>query len=80
MHQGHLIALGKPDELRRKVGSTVVETLVDNKETQYKFFSDRETANRYVQNQPQSSNTVIIRDSNLEDVFIEQTGEKVDGS
>ena len=77
MHHGHLIAVGKPLELRKKLGSTVVETLVDNKETRYQFFADREAANRYVQNLPPDSKTVIIRDSNLEDVFIEQTGEKV---
>ena len=77
MHHGHLIALGKPNELTEKLGSTVVEMLVDNKETRYQFFADREAANRYVQNLPPDTKTVIIRDSNLEDVFVEQTGEKV---
>lgn len=77
MHHGRLIATGKPIELRKKLGSTVVETLVDNKETRYQFFADREAANRYVQNSTLDAKTVIIRDSNLEDVFVEQTGEKV---
>ena len=77
IHHGSLIALGTPLELRKKLGSTVVETLVDNKETFYQFFPDRASANRYVQKLPPNIKTVIIRDSNLEDVFVEQTGEKV---
>jgi ABC-2 type transport system ATP-binding protein len=80
MHHGRLINMGKPLELRKKLGSVVVETLVDNKEIRYEFFKDREAANRYVQNLSPEVATVIIRDSNLEDVFIEQTGEKVGGS
>lgn len=78
MHHGNLITVGKPLELRKKIGSTVVETLVDNKETRCKFFADREAANTYVQNLSTDANTVVIRDSNLEDVFVKQTGEKVD--
>ena len=52
MHHGHLIAVGKPLDLRRKLGSIVVETLVDNKETHYEFFPDRDAANHYVKNCP----------------------------
>jgi ABC-2 type transport system ATP-binding protein len=77
MHHGRLIALGKPLELRKKLGLVAVETLVDNKETHYQFFANREEATRYVQNLSPNAKTVIIRDSNLEDVFLEQTGEKV---
>jgi ABC-2 type transport system ATP-binding protein len=79
MHHGHIINVGKPLDLRRKLGQVVVETLVNNKETHYEFFPDREAANHYVQGLPSDASTVIIRDSNLEDVFIEQTGEKVGG-
>jgi len=78
IHHGSLIALGTPVELRGKLGSTVVETLVDNKETCYQFFPDRASANRYVQKLTSNIKTIVIRDSNLEDVFVEQTGEKVD--
>lgn len=80
MHHGRLITVGRPLELRKKLGSVVVETLVDNKETRYEFFQDREAANRYVQNLSPEIVTVLIRDSNLEDVFIKQTGEKVGGT
>jgi len=77
MHHGRLIAVDKPSELRKKVGPVVVETLVDNNEMHYQFFADREAANQYVKGLSSEAKTVIIRESNLEDVFIEQTGEKV---
>ena len=77
IHQGRLIDIGKPLELRQRLGLVTVETLVNNKETRYQYFADREAANRYVQNLPPEAKTVIIRDSNLEDVFVELTGRKV---
>jgi ABC-2 type transport system ATP-binding protein len=79
LHQGRLIAFGKPLELRRKLGLVTVETLVNNKETRYQYFADRATATSYVQNLPPEVKTIIIRDSNLEDVFVEETGQKVEG-
>jgi ABC-2 type transport system ATP-binding protein len=79
IHQGRLIAVGKPLELRRKLGLITVETLVNNKETRYQYFADRAEAKRYVQNLPPEVKTIIIRDSNLEDVFVEETGQKVQG-
>jgi len=78
IHQGRLIALGKPLELRKKLGLITVETLVNNKETRYQYFADRAEATRYVQNLPPDVKTIIIRESNLEDVFVEQTGQKVE--
>jgi ABC-2 type transport system ATP-binding protein len=77
MHHGQLIALDTPMELRKKLGLITVETIVDNKKTHYQYFTDRVAANSYVQSLPPEAKTVIIRDSNLEDVFVEQTGEKV---
>jgi len=79
LHQGCLIALGAPLELRQKLGLVTVETLVNNKETRYQYFADRAAATSYVQKLPSEVKTIIIRDSNLEDVFVEQTGQKVDG-
>ena len=78
IHQGHLIALGKPLELRQKLGCVTVETLVNNKETRYQYFADRTAARSYVQKLPPDVKTIIIRESNLEDVFVEQTGQKVE--
>ena len=77
LNQGHLIALGKPADLREKVGLIAVETLVNYKFTQYQYFSDREAATKYVQSLSPEVKTIIIRDSNLEDVFVELTGKKV---
>jgi ABC-2 type transport system ATP-binding protein len=78
IHRGRLIALGKPLELRQKLGCVTVETLVNNKETRYQYFADRAAAKSYVQNLPPDVKTIIIRESNLEDVFVEQTGQKVE--
>jgi ABC-2 type transport system ATP-binding protein len=81
MHHGRLIAVDKPVELRKKLGMVAVEILGgDNKATNYQFFADRDAANEYVKGLPSEGQTVIIRASNLEDVFIEQTGEKVGDS
>jgi ABC-2 type transport system ATP-binding protein len=77
IHQGHLINLGKPLELRQRLGLVTVETLVNNKQTRYQYFADRGAATSYVQNLPSDAKTIIIRQSNLEDVFVELTGQKV---
>jgi ABC-2 type transport system ATP-binding protein len=77
IHMGRLIALGKPLELRQKLGLVTVELLVNNKETRYQYFADRAAATSYVQNLPPDVKTIIIRESNLEDVFVEETGRKV---
>ncbi|MEM2098600.1 MAG: ABC transporter ATP-binding protein [Candidatus Bathyarchaeia archaeon] len=76
IHRGNLIALDTPFALRKKLGLVAVEMRVNTK-THYKFFADRASATRYVQSLSAEAGTVIIRDSNLEDVFVEQTGEKV---
>jgi ABC-2 type transport system ATP-binding protein len=77
LHHGRLIAVGKPLELRQKLGLVTVETLVNNKKTCYQYFADRAEASKYVQNLPPDIKTIIIRESNLEDVFVEETGQKV---
>ena len=77
VHQGHLIALGKPSELRQTVGMVTVEFLVDGSFTRYEHFPDREAATKYVERLSSDAKTVIIRDSSLEDVFVALTGKKV---
>jgi len=77
VNEGRLIALGKPNELREKVGLMAVETLVDGKFAHYQYFPDRDAATMYAQSLPAEVKTIIIRDSNLEDVFVELTGKKV---
>jgi ABC-2 type transport system ATP-binding protein len=78
VHQGHLIALGKPAELRQTVGMITVEILGDGAFTRYEHFANRETATQYVQKLSSPTKSIIIRDSSLEDVFVELTGKKVD--
>ena len=77
VNEGRLIALGKPAELRQKVGLIAVETLVEGKFTRYQYFPDRDAATTYAQGLSPDVKTIIIRDSSLEDVFVELTGKKV---
>jgi ABC-2 type transport system ATP-binding protein len=78
VHQGRLIALGEPSELRKKMGMATVEILADGNPTQYQHFPDREAATKYVQDLHGERKTIIIRDSSLEDVFVALTGKKVE--
>lgn len=73
MDRGRLIAMGTPRELKQKVGEVVVETLYEG-ETDYRFFNNREEAVRLAGT---LEGSVLIRESNLEDVFVELTGRKV---
>lgn len=73
MDKGRLIALGTPQELKKKVGEMVVE-IMNQGNTDYKFFSSRDEA---IQFAARLNQDLIIRESNLEDVFIELTGRKV---
>ena len=78
IHQGHLIALGSPLELRQRLGLVTVETFSNNKDTHYNYFPDRTAATSYAQDLPPDVKTIIVRESNLEDVFVELTGRKVE--
>jgi len=77
IHQGHLIALGSPLELRQRLGLVTVETLSNNRDTNYHYFPNRMAATSYAQGLPPEVKTIIVRESNLEDVFVELTGRKV---
>ena len=77
IHLGHLIALGSPLELRQRLGLITLETLSNNKDTNYHYFPDRTAATSYAQGLPPEVKTIIVRESNLEDVFVELTGRKV---
>jgi ABC-2 type transport system ATP-binding protein len=77
IHHGRLISLGKPLDLRQKLGLYTVETLANNTTTKYSYFPSKEAAKTYVQNLPPELKTIIIRESNLEDIFVELTGQKV---
>jgi len=74
LNHGRLIALGTPEELKAKVGHFVVESL-DNGVTNYRLFDTREEAYNFA---GQRVDNVLIRESNLEDVFIKLTGERIE--
>lgn len=78
IHQGHLIAIGEPLELRRKVGMYTVVTVKNNGDSHFMYFPDRESATKYVEGLPSDVKTIIVRESSLEDIFIELTGRSVE--
>ncbi|MGN1044448.1 MAG: ABC transporter ATP-binding protein [Candidatus Methanomethylophilaceae archaeon] len=74
---GRIIALDEPRALCEKVGSTAVEYMVDKK-TQYKYFRSRDEAKAFIASLDSEDN-VLMRNTNLEDVFVELTGKSVEG-
>jgi ABC-2 type transport system ATP-binding protein len=75
VHHGRLIAIGSPLSLRQNLGMIAVE-IKNNGYTKYCYFPDRESASNFIQ-EMKVSDKVIMRQSNLEDVFVELTGQKV---
>jgi len=78
IHRGRLISLGKPIDLRQKLGMIAVEMQTNGNGTKYEYFRDRAEASKFIQGLP-GNEKVVMRESNLEDVFIEITGQKVLG-
>lgn len=78
LHHGKIISIGSPLSLRQKLGMIAMEMNVDGNGTKYRYFPDRAEAAAFIQTLP-STERVIMRESNLEDVFIELTGQKVTG-
>lgn len=76
LHRGRLIALGSPLELRQSLGMVAVEQQGEGNGTIYRYFPDRSLASQFIQGLPKSQR-VLMRESNLEDVFIELTGQKI---
>jgi len=76
--QGRLISLGSPLELRQSLGLVTVESRQNDNKTEYRYFPDRAAAAEYVKTLPSGGN-IVMRESNLEDVFVELTGRKVTG-
>jgi ABC-2 type transport system ATP-binding protein len=73
LNRGQLIALDTPRALVAKIGGYVVETLNGGRR-QYLLVRDKEEAYARAQTEPTG---VIIRQANLEDVFIQLTGERL---
>lgn len=76
VYRGKLISMGSPLNLRQKLGMITVETK-ENGHTKYSYFPDRDAASRFIQ-ELNVSDRVVMRQSNLEDVFVELTGQKVE--
>ncbi len=75
VHHGKLISIGAPLKLRQQLGLVTVETKC-NGHTRYRYFPDRDEASKFIQSL-NKSDKVVMRQSNLEDVFVELTGQKV---
>ncbi|GAB4210860.1 MAG: ATP-binding cassette domain-containing protein [Synechococcales cyanobacterium] len=81
--QGRLIEVGSPQSLRERFGLAVmVRPLPTDNPTQtarsgYEFFPDLPAANRYLEQLPDKTG-VMIRASNLEDIFVQLTGRRLD--
>jgi ABC-2 type transport system ATP-binding protein len=73
LNKGKLIALGSPEELKARVGKCIVE-IPNKNETEYRVFENREQALSYAGS---LNRNLVIRKSNLEDVFVELTGRRV---
>lgn len=74
LSHGKLIALGRPLELKRDVGEYVVEFIDINGRLVSEICHSREEAYEFARNR---NNGVTIRKSNLEDVFVKLTGERI---
>lgn len=72
---GRIIALVTPRELCDRVGSVTVEYTADDDKRAYVYFKSREEANRFVSGITYAD--VLVRKTNLEDVFVELTGNSV---
>jgi ABC-2 type transport system ATP-binding protein len=70
------MAIGSADQLRRNLGEIAVESKKDGR-TRYCYFPDKETASKFVL-EMKAADGVVMRQSNLEDVFIELTGRRVE--
>lgn len=74
MTHGKIVKENTPEELLKDVQPYVVEVF-DGQKTQYAYFHSREEATGYTEKQ---EDDVLLRRSNLEDVYVKYTKEKVD--
>ncbi len=76
MDRGKLISLGTLQELRQKHGEGLV-VKQKGERWEYQFFPDLKQANLYLEQQPDKTG-MMVRPSNLEDIFVELTGHQFD--
>lgn len=71
--KGQISVIGSPNELKNNKGQYVVETKAEDGITIRTFFSHRDDAEKSIRD---SNNGATVRKTNLEDIFIEFTGDK----
>lgn len=76
MDSGKLIELGTLAELRQRHGQGMVMRREGDR-WQYQFFPTMEDAKAFLEQQPDKTG-MMLRDSNLEDIFVELTGRNLD--
>ncbi|PPS40223.1 ABC transporter ATP-binding protein [Chroococcidiopsis sp. TS-821] len=78
--RGQLIALGTLQQLRAKHGEALAIKQIGTKDAarwEYQFFPTLEQANAYLEQQKDKTG-IMVRPSNLEDIFVELTGRQLD--
>jgi ABC-2 type transport system ATP-binding protein len=76
MDAGQLIELGTLQQLKAQHGEGLVMKQVGER-FEYKFFPDLAQANAYLDSLPEKTG-IMVRPSNLEDIFVERTGRQLD--
>lgn len=76
LDRGNLIALGTLQELKQKHGEGLVMKQLGDR-WDYTFFPTVAAANAYLEQQPNKTG-MMVRPSNLEDIFVELTGRNLD--
>ena len=79
INHGKIIAIGTPKELSSRVGKIAVEYQDNGTKTQYRYFPSRKDAHDFIATLPEGTTTTVRR-ANLEDCFVELTGETVGGA
>ena len=74
--KGKIIAEGTPEDLAHQIGKFTVESFGRDHNTKYAYFQSREEADSYAK-QFDDSFTVTVRRTNLEDAFVEMTGNRI---
>ncbi|MDI6890149.1 MAG: ATP-binding cassette domain-containing protein [Thermodesulfovibrionales bacterium] len=75
LSKGRLIALDNPQNLKATVGEYVVEGVNGDGKIVQHIYKSRDEAHKFAE---ESETPVTIRKSNLEDVFIKLTGERIE--
>lgn len=76
MDAGQLIELGTLQQLKAQHGEGLVMKQVGER-FEYQFFPDLAQANAYLDSLPDKTG-IMVRPSNLEDIFVERTGRQLD--